>query len=147
MARHKMRSDTGFKIIGAALPGLQEKLIGFFVIACRFGLHSSHTELDDWIIRIHGYLYTQQAHEERRKLAQALRQSLRSDGISITCINPGSICTSLPYEQGRDAVLRRYGKEMLPMHDLVALGRCVRQLSAATQVSEIDVPAMGDVQA
>ncbi len=82
-----------------------------------------------------------------RGLAQALRQSLRGDGISITCINPGSICTALPYEQGRDAVLRSYGKEMLPMHDLVALVRCVRQLSAATQVSEIDVPSMGDVQA
>lgn len=82
-----------------------------------------------------------------RGLAQALRQTLRRDGIGVTCLNPGSICTSLPYEQGRDAVVKRYGKNLLPMHDLVALVRCVMQLSSATNVSEIDVPAMADEQA
>jgi short-subunit dehydrogenase len=82
-----------------------------------------------------------------RGLAQALRQSLRPEKIAITCLNPGSICTSLPYEQGREAVIQRYGNTLLPMHDLVALVRCLRQLSVATNVAEINVPAMADEQA
>lgn len=85
-----------------------------------------------------------------RGLAQALRQSLRQENITVTCINPGSICAgaSAPADElGREAVLSRYGNALLPMHDLVALVRCVLQLSTATNVAEIDVPAMGDEQA
>lgn len=85
-----------------------------------------------------------------RGLAQALRQSLRKEKIAITCINPGSICAGVSapaYELGREAVLSRYGPTLLPMHDLVALVRCVLQLSSATNVTEINVPAMGDEQA
>jgi short-subunit dehydrogenase len=85
-----------------------------------------------------------------RGLAQALRQSLRKEKIAITCINPGSICAgaSAPaYELGREAVTRRYGSALLPMHDLVALVRCLMQLSTATNVTEISVPAMDDEQA
>lgn len=82
-----------------------------------------------------------------RGLAQALRQSLRPENIAITCLNPGSICTNIPYEQGREAVIERYGNTLLPMQDLVALVRCLRQLSVATNVAEIDVPAMADEQA
>lgn len=84
-----------------------------------------------------------------RGLAQALRQSLRKDNIAITCLNPGSICAggSAPaYELGRAAVVSRYGSALLPMHDLVALVRCVMQLSTAANVAEINVPAMGDAQ-
>jgi short-subunit dehydrogenase len=81
-----------------------------------------------------------------RGFAQALRQTLRTDAIAITCINPGSICMDLPYEQGRAAVLQRYGQALLPMHDLVALVRCVMQLSPASNVTEINVPAMTDEQ-
>lgn len=85
-----------------------------------------------------------------RGLAQALRQSLRKENIAITCINPGSICagSSAPaYELGHAAVIDRYGNSLLPMHDLVALVRCVRHLSTAANVAEINVPAMADEQA
>ncbi len=82
-----------------------------------------------------------------RGVAQSLRQTLRKDGIAVTCINPGSICTSMDYDDERFAVTNRYGKELLPMHDLVALVRCVMKLSIAANVSEIDVPAMADMHA
>lgn len=85
-----------------------------------------------------------------RGLAQALRQSLRKENIAITCINPGSICAgaaSPAYELGREAVISRYGNALLPMHDLVLLVRCVLDLSTATNVAEIHVPAMSDEQA
>jgi short-subunit dehydrogenase len=82
-----------------------------------------------------------------RGLAQALRQSLRNEHIAVTCINPGSICTGLAYEQGRAAVIQRYGTALLPMHDLVSLVRCLLQLSTAANVAEINIPAMDDAQA
>jgi NAD(P)-dependent dehydrogenase (short-subunit alcohol dehydrogenase family) len=83
-----------------------------------------------------------------RGAAHALRQHLRPDRIGVTVLNPGTIASvEAPYELGREAVLAAHGTRLIPMHDLVALVKCVLSLSAATCVKEIDVPAMDDLEA
>lgn len=83
-----------------------------------------------------------------RGLALALRENLRADRIPVTILNPGSISTAdAPYEDGREAALAASGGALIPVHDLVALVRCLLDLSNATCVKEIDVPAMADTNA
>lgn len=83
-----------------------------------------------------------------RGLALALREYLRSARIPVTIVNPGSISTEdSPYEAGREAALAASGGALIPVHDLVALVRCVLSLSNATCVKEIDVPATADTNA
>lgn len=78
-----------------------------------------------------------------RGAAQALRENLRSEAISVTCINPGTITTELSYEAGVEAALRA-APGQIPMQDLVAMVRCVVGLSRGSCVREIDMPAMAD---
>jgi short-subunit dehydrogenase len=79
-----------------------------------------------------------------RGVAHALRDELRQDKIGVTIINPGSVGTSVPYGDGLDAALSRYGTSRVPLVDLVAVVRCAVDLSAATVMKEIDLPAMDD---
>ena len=73
-----------------------------------------------------------------RGVAHALRENLRSDGVGVTCINPGSIDTdALEPEQASRT-------DLIPAFDLVRLVRCICDLSNATCVKEVDVPAMQD---
>jgi short-subunit dehydrogenase len=84
----------------------------------------------------------------RRGLVHALREELRRDRIPVTAVNPGVIASSeSPWENGREAALRRTRGRMVPMHDLVDLLRAVLRTSRATCVKEIDVPALLDWQA
>ncbi len=80
-----------------------------------------------------------------RGAAYALRESLRADRIAVTCINPGYFVTGIPYERGVEAVLAETSG--IPMHDLVALVRCLLTLSRGSCVKEIDMPAMRDTNA
>lgn len=83
-----------------------------------------------------------------RGLAHSLRENLRTERISVTVLNPGTIAsTESPYELGRAAALTATHGTMIPMHDLVAIVRCLLDLSNATCVKEIDVPAMADTNA
>jgi NAD(P)-dependent dehydrogenase (short-subunit alcohol dehydrogenase family) len=70
-----------------------------------------------------------------RGVAHALREHLRPERIGVTIINPGSIA---PSDEPRD--------DMIPPGDLVRLVRTILELSRATVVKEIDLPAMSDVQ-
>lgn len=79
-----------------------------------------------------------------RGLSQALRQNLREDGIAVTLLNPGWIASEVPFERGLEHTLEATGGKLVPLQDLVALVRCVLDLSPATCVREIDVPAMAD---
>jgi short-subunit dehydrogenase len=79
-----------------------------------------------------------------RGAAHALRENLRAAGIGVTVLNPGSIATQEPYTISAETVAKKYNGEQIPMHDLVALVRCVLTLSRATVVKEVDVPALGD---
>jgi short-subunit dehydrogenase len=79
-----------------------------------------------------------------RGLAHALRENVRDDGIAVTLINPGWIAAEIPWDAGLARTLELSGGRQVPVHDLVALVRCVLALSPATCVKEIDVPAMAD---
>jgi len=79
-----------------------------------------------------------------RGVAHALREYFRSEAINVTCLNPGSFATDLPYEAGREAVLQRHAGALIPTHDIVALVKCLQSLSPATCVKEIDLPARSD---
>ncbi len=79
-----------------------------------------------------------------RGVAHALRDELRQDAIGVTIVNPGSVGTGVPYGDGLDAALSRYGTSNIPLADLVAVVRCAVELSVATVMKEIDLPAMDD---
>ncbi len=81
-----------------------------------------------------------------RGMVHALRENLRPDRIGVTCINPGTIATEIPYEDGAEAALA-YDDRKIPVQDLVALTQCVLRLSRGSCVKEIDVPSMMDEQA
>lgn len=81
-----------------------------------------------------------------RGVAQALRENLRAEAIGVTCINPGTITTEVAYAAGVEVALRA-APGQIPVQDLVALVRCVVNLSRGSCVKEIDMPAMGDVGA
>lgn len=80
-----------------------------------------------------------------RGLAHALREELRPDRIAVTCLNPGTIAATLPYDDGPQAAIARSGGAQIPVHDLVAIVKCLMSLSNATCVKEIDIPAMSDL--
>lgn len=79
-----------------------------------------------------------------RGAAHALRENLRAEGIGVTVLNPGSIATQEPFNVSAEVVAKKYNGEQIPVHDLVAIVKCVLNLSRATVVKEIDVPALGD---
>lgn len=78
-----------------------------------------------------------------RGAAQTLREALRRDEIGVTCVNPGSIGAAY-YADGKLARHPREGRDLIPPSDLVALVRCVVNLSRASCVKEIDLAAMQD---
>jgi short-subunit dehydrogenase len=78
-----------------------------------------------------------------RGVTHALRESLRADGIAVTCLNPGNIGT-ITVERGIASASPHERREMIPPQDLVAIVRCVVGLSNASCVKEIDVMAMTD---
>ena len=82
-----------------------------------------------------------------RGIAHALRENLRADGIAVTCINPGMIATEVPYAAGIDQALAQLNSTQIPMHDVVAIVRCILSLSHASCVKEVAMPAMADTWA
>lgn len=82
-----------------------------------------------------------------RGIAHALRENLRADGIAVTCINPGMIATEVPYTDGIDQALAQLDNTQIPVHDVVAIVRCILSLSHASCVKEVTMPAMADTWA
>ena len=78
-----------------------------------------------------------------RGATHALRESLRHDGIAVTCLNPGNIGT-INVENGQATSVPHEERRMIPPQDLVALARCIIRLSPDSCVKEIDVMAMTD---
>ncbi len=78
-----------------------------------------------------------------RGACQALRQHFRKDGIAVTCLSPGSIASDVPYGETAAALKKHRGKR-LPVDDIVAMIRCVLDLSPAACVKEITMPALKD---
>lgn len=81
-----------------------------------------------------------------RGVAHALRESLRNDGIAVTCINPGTF-SYIPFDDGLEAVIAATGNAVMPVHDLIAVIQCVMSLSKAACIKEIDMPSFADLTA
>jgi short-subunit dehydrogenase len=78
-----------------------------------------------------------------RGACQALRQHFRKDGIAVTCLSPGSIASDVGYGEGATALKKHRGKRM-PVEDIVAMIRCILDLSPAACAKEITMPALRD---
>jgi NAD(P)-dependent dehydrogenase (short-subunit alcohol dehydrogenase family) len=79
-----------------------------------------------------------------RGACHALRRHFRGDGIAVTCLSPGSLASDVPLSAGAAAALRRHKGARIPLGDLVALIRCVLDLSPAACVKELVLPALKD---
>ncbi len=75
-----------------------------------------------------------------RSVVHALREELRSQQISITLINPGSVGT--PEVLADLAAANLSADHAIPLSDLLQVIDCVLSLSRATCIKEIDLPAM-----
>jgi NAD(P)-dependent dehydrogenase (short-subunit alcohol dehydrogenase family) len=74
-----------------------------------------------------------------RGVTHALREVVRKDRISVTCVNLGSAAATKD-EMEADANAR----SMVSPDDLIAVMRCIISLSNASCVKEIDLLAMAD---
>ena len=79
-----------------------------------------------------------------RGACHALRQHFRRDGIAVTCLSPGAIASDVPYREGTAAALKKHRGKRMPVADLVAMIRCILDLSPASCVKEIAMPALKD---
>jgi short-subunit dehydrogenase len=82
-----------------------------------------------------------------RGLGHALREHLRPQGITVTCINPGEVAAAIAYEEGAERAIQEYQGTRIPVQDLVLIVKCLMGLSRVACVKEIDVPAITDVNA
>jgi NAD(P)-dependent dehydrogenase (short-subunit alcohol dehydrogenase family) len=78
-----------------------------------------------------------------RGACHALRQHFRKDGIAVTCLSPGSIASDIAYGESA-AALKKHRNKRMPVEDIVALIRCILDLSPAACVKEIAMPALKD---
>jgi short-subunit dehydrogenase len=78
-----------------------------------------------------------------RGACHALRQHFREAGIAVTCLSPGSIASDFRHGRAADA-LQRYRRRRMPVEDIVAMIRCILDLSPAACVKEIAMPALKD---
>jgi short-subunit dehydrogenase len=79
-----------------------------------------------------------------RGAAQALRQHFRKDGIAVTCLSPGSIASDISLGDGVEVALKKHRGKRMPVADIVAMTRCILDLSPAACVKEITMPALKD---
>jgi short-subunit dehydrogenase len=79
-----------------------------------------------------------------RGACQALRQHFRKDGIAVTCLSPGSIASDVAFADGANAALKKHRGKRMPVADIVAVTRCILDLSPAACVKEITMPALKD---
>lgn len=82
-----------------------------------------------------------------RGICHSIREHVKPYDIGVTIINPGEIATQIPYEEGSEKVVAAYQGTQIPLQDIVSLVKCVMNLSKASCVKEIDIPAMRDTSA
>lgn len=79
-----------------------------------------------------------------RGIAEALREGYRGQGLGVTCLNLGYLNTedSLDVPVAEAAVRGEGG--LIPLHDVVLMVRTLLELSAASYVRELTLPAIAD---
>ncbi len=78
-----------------------------------------------------------------RGAAHSLREYFRELGVRVTVINPGSMATDLPLSEP-ELALNKYETRRMPVSDILEVVKCVRNVSAATTLKEITIPATLD---
>lgn len=77
-------------------------------------------------------------------IGEALPESFRDDGVAVTCLQLGYLNTddslSVPVHKAE----RRGDGELVPVHDVVSIVRTLLDLSNASYVREIVLPAIRD---
>jgi NAD(P)-dependent dehydrogenase (short-subunit alcohol dehydrogenase family) len=79
-----------------------------------------------------------------RGACHALRRHFRKDGIAVTCLSPGAIASEVGWREGSAAALKKHRGRRMPVQDIVAMVRCILDLSPAACVKEVHMPALKD---
>ena len=79
-----------------------------------------------------------------RTASGSMRELFRPSGVAVTCIVPGSIATDVPFVDGVQKALDVHNGERIPVQDVVSLVSCILNLSPASCVKEVVVPALAD---
>lgn len=79
-----------------------------------------------------------------RGVTHSLREYLRNDLVSVSCISPGSIASDIPFGEGVDTALKKFSNERIPVADIMSIINVILDSSVATCIKEIHVPALKD---
>lgn len=82
-----------------------------------------------------------------RGITHALREHLRENKITVTCIHPGELAAEVPYEEGAKKAIDLYEGTRIPVQDIVSIVQCVINLSPVSCVKEIIIPSITDLNA
>ncbi|AJS58576.1 SDR family NAD(P)-dependent oxidoreductase [Paenibacillus sp. IHBB 10380] len=124
--------------IQALLPNLRQSKNGkIILIGSTAGLDHTNNEQVSFVTSKFGL----------RGITHALREHVRKDLISVTCINPGELAADVPYEEGAEKSIMLYQGTRIPVQDIVSIVQCVINLSPVSCVKEIHIPAITDLNA
>lgn len=79
-----------------------------------------------------------------RGIADALREGYRQQHLGVTCLNLGYLNTDDDLATSREVAAQRGDGQLIPVHDVVQVVRMALNLSSASFVKEITLPAVGD---
>ncbi|WP_454694553.1 SDR family NAD(P)-dependent oxidoreductase [Achromobacter aegrifaciens] len=79
-----------------------------------------------------------------RGIADALRENFRARRLAVTCLQLGYLNTEDGMDVPRDAASQRGEGGLVPVHDVVTMTRALLNLSDASFVREIVMPALMD---
>ncbi|MDQ2751604.1 MAG: SDR family oxidoreductase [Bacteroidota bacterium] len=79
-----------------------------------------------------------------RGVNNALRENFRGTNINSTILNLGDLSTTIPFEEGKEAVVKKAGYTIIPVQEVIDIIELIMQLSPATLVKEMDVPGLHD---
>ncbi|MFJ4383892.1 SDR family NAD(P)-dependent oxidoreductase [Pseudomonas sp. NPDC089408] len=79
-----------------------------------------------------------------RGIAEALREGYREQGLGVTCLNLGYLNTEDSLDVPLAEAAARGEGGLIPLHDVVLMVRSLLELSAASYVRELTLPAIAD---
>ena len=79
-----------------------------------------------------------------RGVNNALRENFRGTNIHSTILNLGNLSTTIPYEEGKESVVKKAGFAIIPVHEVNDIIECIIGLSPATLIKEMNIPGSRD---
>lgn len=79
-----------------------------------------------------------------RGAVHGLREVFRSSGIATTCLSVGGLASDVRFGEGAGEALSRHSANRIPTADVVSVLKLLLQLSPATMIKEVDMPAQFD---